>query len=55
VDVIDTVQQERVKFIRVLRGVHNTFITPDSKSVVRGVGDGSLPAGIAPSSEQPDR
>ena len=34
VDVIDTVNEELVKFIRILRGVHNTFITPDSKYVV---------------------
>ena len=36
VDVIDTVNEELVKFIRILRGVHNTFITPDSKYVVAG-------------------
>ena len=36
VDVIDTVTQRTVKFIRILRGVHNTFITPDSKFVVAG-------------------
>ena len=36
VDVIDTVADEHVKFIRILRGVHNTFITPDSKYVVAG-------------------
>ena len=36
VDVIDTVNEEHVKFIRILRGVHNTFITPDSKYVVAG-------------------
>ena len=41
VDVIDTVAEERVKFIRVLRGVHNTFITPDSKYVVAGSTGGS--------------
>ena len=28
--------QERTKFIRILGGVHNTFITPDSKYVVAG-------------------
>ncbi len=42
VDVIDTVAQERVKSIRVLRGVHNTFITPDSKYVVAGSTGGSV-------------
>ena len=36
VDVIDTVNGELVKFIPILRGVHNTFITPDSKYVVAG-------------------
>ncbi len=36
VDVIDLVNEEHVKFIRILRGVHNTFITPDSKYVVAG-------------------
>ena len=36
VDVIDTVNEEHVKFIRILRGVHNTFMTPDSKYVVAG-------------------
>ncbi|MBI4477350.1 MAG: beta-propeller fold lactonase family protein [Acidobacteria bacterium] len=42
VDVIDTVAEERVKFIRVLRGVHNTFITPDSRHVVAGSSGGSV-------------
>ena len=36
VDVIDTVNEEHVKFIRILRGVHNTFMTPDSRFVVAG-------------------
>ena len=36
VDIIDLVSEEQVKFISVLRGVHNTFITPDSKYVVAG-------------------
>lgn len=36
VDVIDTVNEEHVRFIRILRGVHNTFMTPDSKYVVAG-------------------
>jgi len=36
VDVIDTVNEEHLKFIRILRGVHNTFMTPDSKYVVAG-------------------
>ena len=42
VDIIDTVAQEKTKFIRVLRGVHNTFITPDSKYVVAGSTGGSV-------------
>ena len=29
VDIIDLVSEEQVKFISVLRGVHNTFITPE--------------------------
>ena len=42
VDVIDLVTEEQVKFIPVLRGVHNTFITPDSKHVVAGsIGGGT--------------
>lgn len=42
VDVIDTVTEEKVKFIRILRGVHNTFITPDSKFVVAGSTGGNV-------------
>lgn len=53
VDVIDTVAQERVKFIRVLRGVHNTFITPDSKYVVAGSTGGSVATVIDTETEQP--
>ena len=41
VDVIDTVAEEHVDFIRILRGVHNTFMTPDSKYVVAGSIGGS--------------
>jgi YVTN family beta-propeller protein len=36
VDVIDTDKMERVKFIPILRGVHNTIMTPDAKHVVAG-------------------
>ena len=36
VDIIDTEAEENVLFIPILRGVHNTFITPDSKYVVAG-------------------
>ena len=53
VDVIDTVAEERVKFIRVLRGVHNTFITPDSKYVVAGSTGGSVATVIDTETEQP--
>jgi len=53
VDVIDTVKEERVKFIRVLRGVHNTFITPDSKYVVAGSTGGSVATVIDTETEQP--
>ena len=42
VDVIDLVAQERVKTIRVLGGVHNPFITPDSKYVVAGSTGGAV-------------
>ena len=44
VDVIDTVNEEHVKFIRILRGVHNTFMTPDSKYVVAGSTGGGATA-----------
>lgn len=53
VDVIDTASEERVKFIRILRGVHNTFITPDSKHVVAGSTGGSVATVIDTESEQP--
>jgi YVTN family beta-propeller protein len=52
VDVIDTVKEERVKTIRVLRGVHNTFITPDSKYVVAGSTGGSVATVIDTETEQ---
>jgi len=42
VDVIDLVALERTKHIRILGGVHNTFITPDSKFVVAGSTGGSV-------------
>ncbi len=41
------------KFIRVLRGVHNTFITPDSKFVVAGSTGGSVATVIDTTIEQP--
>ncbi len=53
VDVIDTVSEERVKFIRVLRGVHNTFITPDSKHVVAGSTGGNVASVIDTETDSP--
>ena len=53
VDVIDTVSQEKTKFIRILRGVHNTFITPDSKHVVAGSTGGNVATVIDTESEMP--
>jgi YVTN family beta-propeller protein len=53
VDIIDTVAQEKTKFIRVLRGVHNTFITPDSKYVVAGSTGGSVATVIDTETELP--
>ena len=42
IDVMDLVAQEKSKFIRILGGVHNPFITPDSKFVVAGSTGGSV-------------
>lgn len=53
VDVIDTDKEERVKFIRVLRGVHNTFITPDGKHVVAGSTGGNVATVIDTETELP--
>jgi YVTN family beta-propeller protein len=53
VDVIDTDKQERIKFIRILRGVHNTFITPDSRFVVAGSTGGSVATVIDTATELP--
>jgi YVTN family beta-propeller protein len=53
VDVIDTVKMERIKFIRVLRGVHNPIITPDSKYVVAGSTGGNLATVIDTETDQP--
>ncbi len=53
VDVIDTVNEEHVKFIRILRGVHNTFITPDSKYVVAGSTGGGGATAIDTELERP--
>ena len=53
VDVIDTVSEEKVKFIRILRGVHNTFVTPDSKYVVAGSTGGNIATVIDTETELP--
>jgi YVTN family beta-propeller protein len=53
VDVIDTVSEQKVKFIRVLRGVHNPFITPDGKYVVAGSTGGAIATVIDTQTEQP--
>ncbi|MGE0405219.1 MAG: hypothetical protein AB7O65_02890, partial [Candidatus Korobacteraceae bacterium] len=53
VDVIDLVSEERTKFIRILGGVHNTFITPDSKHVVAGSTGGSVATVIDTELERP--
>ena len=53
VDVIDTVTEENVRFIPILRGVHNTFITPDSKYVVAGSTGGSSATVIDTELERP--
>lgn len=53
VDVIDTVKMERIKFIRVLRGVHNPIITPDSKYVVAGSTGGNVATVIDTETDQP--
>ena len=53
VDVIDLVNEEHVRFIRILRGVHNTFITPDSKYVVAGSTGGNAATVIDTELERP--
>ena len=53
VDIIDTVTEEHVDFIRILRGVHNTFMTPDSKYVVAGSIGGSSATVIDTELERP--
>ena len=53
VDLIDTVKMERTKFIRVLGGVHNTFMTPDSKHVVAGSTGGSVATVIDTATDLP--
>ena len=53
VDVIDAVAEEHVSFIRILRGVHNTFMTPDSRYVVAGSIGGSSATVIDTGLERP--
>jgi YVTN family beta-propeller protein len=53
IDIIDTVAMEKTKFIRVLRGVHNPIITPDSKYLVAGSTGGSLATVIDTETELP--
>ena len=53
VDVIDLVNEEHVRFIRILRGVHNTFITPDSRYVVAGSTGGNAATVIDTELERP--
>jgi YVTN family beta-propeller protein len=53
IDIIDTVAMEKIKFIRVLRGVHNAIITPDSKYVVGGSTGGNVATVIDTETEQP--
>jgi len=53
IDVIDTVAMEKTKFIRVLRGVHNAIITPDSKYVVGGSTGGNVATVIDTETDMP--
>ena len=53
IDVIDLVTLEKAKFIRVLGGVHNPFITPDSKFVVAGSTGGAVATVIDTETEIP--
>jgi YVTN family beta-propeller protein len=53
VDVIDTVNEEHIRFIPIMRGVHNTFITPDSKYVVAGSTGGNTATVIDTELERP--
>jgi YVTN family beta-propeller protein len=53
VDVIDLEKEERSKTIRILGGVHNPFITPDSKFVVAGSTGGAVATVIDTELERP--
>jgi YVTN family beta-propeller protein len=53
VDVIDLVKEERATHIPILRGVHNTFISPDSRFVVAGSTGGAVATVIDTELERP--
>jgi YVTN family beta-propeller protein len=53
VDVIDTTTLEKIKFIRILRGVHNPIATPDGKFVVAGSTGGNVATVIDTETDQP--
>jgi YVTN family beta-propeller protein len=53
VDVIDTASARRVRSIRTAGGVHNTFMTPDSKYVIAGSIQGRNLTVIDSQSERP--
>jgi len=53
IDVMDLVAETKSKFIRILGGVHNPFITPDSKFVVAGSTGGSVATVIDTELERP--
>jgi YVTN family beta-propeller protein len=53
IDIIDTVALEKTKFIRILRGVHNPIITPDSKYLVAGSTGGNVATVIDTETELP--
>jgi YVTN family beta-propeller protein len=53
VDIIDTDKLEKIKFIRVLGGVHNPIVTPDSKFVVAGSIGGAMATVIDTQLERP--
>jgi len=52
-DVIDLVAEQKGKFIRILGGVHNPFMTPDSKFVVAGSTGGAVATVVDTSLDRP--
>jgi YVTN family beta-propeller protein len=52
-DVIDLVNEQKGRFIRILGGVHNPFMTPDSKFVVAGSTGGSVATVVDTSTDRP--